>query len=80
MTDFRDHAVKKALDETIGPWRPEATRRARLVRIATIVALAVAAVAAFAFIIDLSAPRPKPAAAHRKPVAVDILPAPRERR
>jgi hypothetical protein len=80
VTDFRDHIVKKALDETIGPWRPEKTLRSRLRRIAAVAALAIAAVAAFAFIIDLSAPRPKPAAAHRKPVAVDILPAPRERR
>ena len=80
MTDFRDHVVKKALDDTIGPYRPEKTLRSRLRRIATVAALAIAAAAAFAFIIDLSAPRPKPAAANRKPVAVDIVPAPRERR
>lgn len=79
MTDFRDHVVKKALDDTIGPWRPDRTPRSRLRRIATIVALAIAATAAFAFIIDLSAPRPRPAAAHRKPVAVDIVPAQRDR-
>lgn len=75
MTDFRDHVVKKALDDTIGPWRPDGTPRSRLKRIAAIVALAIAAAALFAFIIDLSAPRPKPAAADRKPVAVDIVPA-----
>ena len=79
MTDFRDHVVKKALDETIGPYRPEKTRGSRLRRIATMVVLAIAVTAAFAFIIDLSAPRPKPAAANRKPIAVDILPAPRDR-
>lgn len=79
MTDFRDHVVKKALDETISAYRPEKTLRSRLRRIATIAALAIAATAAFAFIIDLSAPRPKPAAANRKPISVDLLPAPRDR-
>ncbi len=80
MTDFRDHVVKKALDDTIGPYRPEKTRRSRLRRIAAIAVLAIAVSAAFIFIVDQSAPRPKPAAASRKPVAVDIVPAPRERR
>jgi hypothetical protein len=77
VTNFRDHTVKKALDETIGPWRPEASRRARLVRIATIAALAVAAVATFVFVVDLSAPRPKPPTGDRKPIVVDILPSSR---
>ena len=76
--DFRDHHIKKALDEAIGPYRPERTRRARVARIVTIAALAFATVLGFWIALHYSTPRPPPAA-DRRPVSVQILPAPAKR-
>lgn len=72
--DFRDHAIRKALDESVRPYRPERTRRSRLKRIALVAALALAASAAFIAIVNLSTPKHAPAAAARKPVPVELLP------
>jgi hypothetical protein len=75
--DFRDQVVKDALDKTIGPWRPEATARARRRRILVVVALTLSVVVGFWTILHLSSPHPKPPGA-RKPVAVELVPAPRK--
>lgn len=71
--DFRDQPVKEALDKAIGPFRPERTLRARVVRIAVVVALTVATVLAFLGIIQYSSPRPGPAAPAAKPKPIEIL-------
>lgn len=75
MTDFRDHVVKKALDETIGAYRPETTARARNRRIAALVVLALLVAIGFWTLLHYSSPRPGPAAARGKPISVDLLPA-----
>lgn len=77
MTDFRDHPVQKALDEAIGPWRPEKDARARWRRIAAVVALALAACALFWTILYFSSPRH--AAPAPKAVPIELLPAPGKR-
>lgn len=71
--DFRAHHIEKALAETVAAYRPEKTLRARLKRIAIVVALTLATVAAFWTVLYLSTPRP-PKPAERRPVAVEILP------
>ncbi len=73
--DFRGQIVKEALDKTIGQWRPESTRRARVRRVLVVVALALAIVVGFWTVLHLSSPKPRPPA-ERKPIAVDLLPAP----
>jgi len=75
VTDFRDHIVKKALDEAIGAYRPETTSRARNKRIAVIVALALLVAIGFWVLLHYSSPRTTPAAAKGKPISVDLLPA-----
>jgi heme A synthase len=74
--DFRDQIVKEALDKTIGEWRPEATRRARVRRILVVVALTLAVVVGFWTVLYLSTPKPREPG-ERKPVAVELLPPPR---
>ena len=74
MTDFRDHHIQKALDEAIGPWRPETNARARRKRIAVVVALALAACAVFWTVLYFSSP--KHAAPAPKMVPIRVLPAP----
>ena len=71
--DFRDQPVKEALDKAIGPFRPERTLRARVVRIAVVVALTVATVLTFLGVIQYSSPRPGPAAPAAKPKPIEIL-------
>lgn len=78
MKDFRDQHIEEALKETVGAWRPERTLRARLRRMAVVAALALATAFAIWTVLDKSGPKPsKPAP--RKPVAVEILPAPATR-
>ena len=72
--DFRDQAIKDALDKTVRAYRPEKTRRKRLARIALVAALTVAAVAAFWIVLHFSTPKPAPKGAKGKPVAVELLP------
>jgi len=72
--DFRDHHIKKALDETVGPYRPDKSPRSRFRRIAITAALALVALLGFWSILHYSTPRPAPAGAERKPVAVELLP------
>lgn len=72
--DFRDHAIRKALDEAVGPYRPEPTRRSRFKRVAAIAALALAVSMAFIGIVNRSTPKRATPAADRKPVSVEILP------
>lgn len=80
MEDFRDHHIKKALDETIGAWRPEGDSRSRLKRIGAVVALTAVAVAAFWTILYFSSPRhPARAPAAAKPIPIQLLPAPAKR-
>ena len=79
MTDFRDHHIKKALDEAVGAYLPETTRRSRIRRIAIVAALALAAFAAFWTVLYHSTPKPGKPAADRRPVPVQILPAPAKR-
>ncbi len=74
--DFRQQIVKEALDKTIGPWRPEPTARGRVRRVLAVVALALAVVVGFWTVLYLSTPKPK-APPERRPVAVDLLPAPK---
>lgn len=71
--DFRDHAIKKALDESVRPYRPERTRRARLTRVAAIVVLALVTSVAFITIVNRSTPRHAPAAPDRKPVPIELI-------
>ena len=73
--DFRDQAIKDALDKTVRAYRPETSGRSRLKRIAVVAALTLAAVAAFWAVLHLSAPKPAPGAPERKPVRVELLPA-----
>jgi hypothetical protein len=77
VTDFRDHRIQKALDEAVGPWRPETDARSRRKRIAAVVALAIAACAVFWTILYFSSPRH--AAPERKAVPIQLLPAPGKR-
>lgn len=77
--DFRDEVVRRALDETVGPYRPERSPRARIRRIALIAVLALVAFAAFWTVVYYSSPRHKGNAVERKPIAVDLLPAPAKR-
>jgi hypothetical protein len=77
VTDFRDHRIQKALDEAVGPWRPEKDAHARRKRIAAAVALALAACAVFWTVLYFSSPRH--AAPAPKAVPVQVLPAPAKR-
>lgn len=70
--DFRDQAVKDALDKTIGPWRPEKTARARFIRVAATAAVSLGVVLGFWVVIHHSTPKPGPPAA-AKPVPVQLL-------
>jgi hypothetical protein len=79
VTDFRDHHIKKALDEAIGAYRPEKTRRSRLKRVAIVALLALVTVAGFWTALYHSTPKPAKPAAERRPVPVQILPAPAKR-
>lgn len=72
--DFRDHAIRKALDEAVGPYRPERTRRSRFKRVAAIAMLALVASIAFITIVNISTPRQAPPAREPRPVTVEILP------
>jgi hypothetical protein len=74
VTDFRDHRIQKALDEAVGPWRPETDARSRRKRIAVVVALALAASAVFWTVLYFSSPRH--AAPAPKMVPIQVLPAP----
>ena len=74
--DFRDHFIKEALDRAVGPYRPEKRLWSRVVRIAAMAALAVAACVAVWSALDHSSPKSAPPGANRKPVSVQILPAP----
>lgn len=74
--DFRDHVVKKALEESVGPYRPERSLRARLKRMAIVAVLALLALLAYGSFLHHSTPRPK-APAERKPIAVELVPAPK---
>jgi hypothetical protein len=74
VTDFRDHRIQKALDEAVGPWRPEADARSRRKRIAVVVALALAAWAVFWTVLYFSSP--KHAAPAPRMVPIQVLPAP----
>ncbi len=74
VTDFRDHRIQKALDEAVGPWRPEKDARARRKRIAVVVALALVACAVFWTVLYFSSPRH--AAPAPKMVPIQVLPAP----
>lgn len=73
--DFRDQAIKDALDKTVRGYRPEISRRSRLRRVAVVAALTLAAAAAFWAVLHFSAPKPAPGAAERKPIRVELLPA-----
>ena len=73
--DFRDHDIRKALDDSVGPYRPEKTRRSRVLRIAAVAALAITASIAFITVVNRSTPRHAPAV-ERKPITVELLPTP----
>jgi len=73
--DFRDQAIKDALDKTVRPYRPESSRRSRFIRIAVVTVLTIAAVAAFWALLHFSTPKPASKGADRKPVSVELLPA-----
>ncbi len=75
--DFRDQAIKDALDRTVGPWRPEATPRSRRRRILLVAALAVAVTAGFTAVVQVSTPKPAPGTKAGSPVSVELL-APRK--
>ena len=76
MTDFRDHHIKKALDEVVAPYRPEATPRARFRRIAAIAALALAVFAGFWAALYFSSPKHAAKPAAGKSIPVQLLPPP----
>jgi hypothetical protein len=72
--DFRDHAIKKAVDDAVGPYRPEKRLRPRIARIAIVAALTLATCVGFWAMLHYSSTKhAKPAA---KPIAVELLPAP----
>jgi len=73
--DFRDHAIKKALDQAVGRYRPERTRRSRILRIAAIAALALAVSTAFIGVVNRSTPRKPGHAIDPRPMPVEIVPA-----
>ncbi len=73
--DFREQAIKDALDKSVRAYRPETSRHSRLKRIAVVAVLTLAAVAAFWAALHLSTPKPAPGAADRKPIRVELLPA-----
>jgi hypothetical protein len=77
--DFRDQHIKKALDETVGPYRQEPSLRLRVRRIVLIAAFAIAAALAFASILHHFSPRVPPPPPDRTPVSIDLLPAPAKR-
>ena len=77
--DFRDHFVQKALDKAVGRYRPEKTLRSRIARMAVIAAVAVVVFAGFWAALHHSTPKPAPRAAERKPIAIELLPAPGKR-
>lgn len=77
--DFRDQAIKDALDKAVPRYRPERTIRSRLARIAMIAVVTVAAVFGLAWMFhyamkELAPPAPKP-----KPISVELLPPPGKR-
>jgi hypothetical protein len=77
MHDIRDHHVKKALEEAIGPWRPEKDSRSRRRRILVVVALTAVTVLAFWTLLHFSSPKhaaKRPAA--EKSVPIQLVPAP----
>jgi len=74
--DFRDHHIKKALDETVSAYRPERGPRSRARRIAAVVALTAAVCVAFWSMLHYSAPRPARPPAAGQPIPVQLLPAP----
>jgi hypothetical protein len=74
VVDFRDHAVRKAVEDAVGPYRPEKKLRSRLVRIAMVAALTLATCLGFWAMLHYSSTKhAKPAA---KPIAIELLPAP----
>lgn len=74
--DFRDQFIKEALDKAVGRYRPERRVRSRLVRIAMIAAFALAAVLGLAGIFHYAMSGIAPSARDRKPISVELLPAP----
>lgn len=79
VTDFRDHHIKKALDEVVRPYRPETTPRARLRRIAAIAAIALAVFAGFWTVIYFSSPKHAAKPATGKSIPIQLLPPPAKR-
>jgi hypothetical protein len=70
--DFRDQVVKEALDRTIGPWRPEKSRRARIRRVLVVVALTLVSVLGFWAVLHVSSPKGKKPPQSR-PIAVELV-------
>ncbi len=71
--DFRDQIVQDALKQTVRPYRPEKTPRARARRIAIVVLLTIATCAGFWTILAVSTPKAPPPA-RPKAVPVQLLP------
>ena len=79
VTDFRDHHIRKALDEVVGPYRPEATPRARLRRIAAIAAIALLVFGGFWAALYFSSPKHAAKPAAGKSIPIQLLPPPAKR-
>lgn len=76
VTDFRDQHIKRALDEVVSPYRPEATPRARMRRIAAIAAIALLVFAGFWAALYFSSPKHAARPATGKAIPIQLLPPP----